>query len=512
MRDIMSSATDTAMVQKYGGGTGFALSQIRPKGAKIKSTHGIACGPIAVLKLLSEVSSLVTQGGRRDGANMAVMDIRHPDILSFIRCKTVEGDIHNFNVSVGVDSNWMKAVENDMDYDLIDPHTNQVTGQLNAREVFNEIVQGAWKNGEPGMIFLDRVNEDNVVINKYGPMIATNPCGEQPLLANESCNLASIVLSKFYIPSTRLTDWRRQFDWEKLESITKTAVHFLDNVIDANAYATADIEEMTKATRKIGLGVMGFSDLLIQFRVAYDSAEARQIGKEIMCAIQVWADEKSSQLAEQRGAYPAWDETVTPKPYRNACRMTVAPTGTISMISDCASGIEPTFALAWKKQNILEGQSLQYVNKYLAKEQFCTPELLEYLSDGGTLSDAPEHFNIPEWAKTVYVTAPEIAPRDHVLMQATFQEFVDSGISKTINFPNSATVEDVENSYFLAWQSGCKGVTVYRAGSREKEVLVKGNTEEDTEHVCPDGGTPNIVFESGCETCRSCGWSLCHIS
>ena len=512
MEDIMSSATDTAMVQKFGGGTGFALSKIRPQGSKIKSTHGIACGPISVLKTLSRVSSMITQGGRRDGANMAVMDIRHPDILEFIRCKTVEGDIHNFNISVGVDSDFMKAVQNNSSFNLINPHDGTIAGTLNAREVFDEIVQGAWKNGEPGMIFLDRVNYDNVVLHKYGPMTATNPCGEQPLLPNESCNLASIVLSKFFIPSVPLTDWRRQINWEKLESTTKTAVHFLDNVIDGNEYATQDIETMTKQTRKIGLGVMGFSDLLIQLRVPYDSDEAREIGKEIMRAIQVWADEKSLELGEQRGAYPAWDKTVPSKPYRNACRMTVAPTGTISMISDCASGIEPTFALAWKKQNILEGQSLQYVNKYLAKEKFCTPELLDYLSDGGTLSDAPEHFNVPEWAKTVYVTAPEIAPRDHVLMQSTFQEFVDAGISKTINFPNSATVEDVENSYFLAWQSGCKGVTVYRAGSREKEVLVKGNTAESEEHVCPDGGTPNIVFESGCETCRSCGWSLCHIS
>ena len=510
MEDIMSSATDTAMVQKYGGGTGFALSKIRPQGSKIKSTHGIACGPISVLKTLSRVSSMITQGGRRDGANMAVMDIRHPDIMEFIRCKNVEGDIHNFNISVGVDSDFMQAVENNMNYNLINPNDSTVAGSLNAKEVFDEIVQGAWKNGEPGMIFLDRVNKDNVVINKYGPMIATNPCGEQPLLANESCNLASIVLSRFFIPSVPPTDWRRQINWEKLESITKTATHFLDNVIDGNEYATPAIQQMTQATRKIGLGVMGFADLLIQLKIPYNSDKAREIGGELMKAIRVWADEKSMELAVQRGPYPAWEEESGYPAYRNACRMTVAPTGTISMIADTASGIEPTFSLAWVKQNILAGKSLYYTNQLLEKEKFFTPELAEHLSNGGTLSDA-EGFDIPQWAKEVYITAPEISPRDHVLMQATFQQYVDAGISKTINFPNEAEIIDVEDAYMLAWKSGCKGITVYRAGSRDKEVLVKGTTEQQ-EHECPDGGIPNIVFESGCETCKTCGWSLCHIA
>ena len=510
MEDIMSSATDTAMVQKFGGGTGFALSKIRPQGSKIKSTHGIACGPISVLKTLSRVSSMITQGGRRDGANMAVMDIRHPDIMEFIHCKTQEGDIHNFNISVGVDSDFMQAVENNMNYNLINPNDSTVAGSLNAKEVFDEIVKGAWKNGEPGMIFLDRVNKDNVVLNKYGPMIATNPCGEQPLLANESCNLASIVLSRFFIPSIRPTDWRRQINWDKLESITKTATHFLDNVIDGNEYATPAIQQMTQATRKIGLGVMGFADLLIQLKIPYNSDKAREIGGELMKSIRVWADEKSMELAVQRGPYPAWEEESGYPAYRNACRMTVAPTGTISMIADTASGIEPTFSLAWVKQNILEGKSLYYTNQLLAKEKFFTPELAEHLSNGGTLSDA-EGFDIPQWAKEVYITAPEISPRDHVLMQATFQQYVDAGISKTINFPNEAQIIDVEDAYVLAWKTGCKGITVYRAGSRDKEVLVKGTTEQQ-EHECPDGGIPYVVFESGCETCKTCGWSLCHIA
>ena len=515
MQDIMKTATDMAMVQKFGGGTGFALSQLRPKGSHIKTTHGAACGPIQVLKTLSSVSSMITQGGKRDGANMAVMDIRHPDILEFIRCKSVEGDIHNFNISVGVDSNWMKAVENDMDYDLIDPNTNQVTGQLNAREVFDEIVQGAWRNGEPGMIFLDRVNEDNHVTDQYGKMIATNPCGEQPLLPNESCNLGSINLARFYQHNIRTKNWQQKINWEKLEKITRTATHFLDNVIDANEYATSDIETMTKATRKIGLGVMGFSDLLIQLKIPYNSGEAREVGNQLMKKITQWANEQSIELAEQRGEFPAWtpttfvDENEEPIHYRNHCKMTVAPTGTISMIADCASGIEPTFALAWKKQNILEGKTLHYVNKYLEQEPFYSEALLEHLASGGTLSDADESFDIPDWAKEVYITAPEITPDDHVLMQAAFQLHVDAGISKTINFDNSATPADVEQAYFLAWKSGCKGITVYRAGSREKEVLVKGNTEQE-EVACCD--TPQIVQDSGCETCKSCGWSACTIA
>ena len=519
MQDIMKTATDMAMVQKFGGGTGFALSQLRPKGTRIKTTHGIACGPVQVLKTLSSVSSMITQGGKRDGANMAVMSIRHPDILEFIRCKTTEGDIHNFNISVGVDSQWMQFVENNMEYDLIDPSTNKIAGTLNAREVFDEIVQGAWKNGEPGMIFLDRVNDDNHVAEQFGNMIATNPCGEQPLLPNESCNLGSVNLARFYKKNLLDMSWTGQINWTKLEKITKTATHFLDNVIDANEYATEDIETMTKATRKIGLGVMGFADLLIQLRVPYNSSEAREIGSEIMERIKTWTNEKSIELATQRGEFPAWkstsfsDKEGNPIHYRNHCKLTVAPTGTISMIADCASGIEPTFALVWKKQNILEGKTLNYVNKYLeadAKEHgFYSEELMDHLANGGTLGDATEEFNIPQWAKDIYLTAPEISPDAHVLMQAAFQEHVDAGISKTINFANNATSDDVEGAYMLAWKSNCKGITVYRAGSREKEVLVKGNTQQEIEPCC---ATPQIVQDSGCETCKSCGWSACAIA
>ena len=535
MEDIMKAATDTAMVQKFGGGTGFALSNLRPKGDKIQSTHGVACGPIEVLKTLSRVSSMITQGGKRDGANMAVMSIYHPDILDFISCKQVEGDIHNFNISVGVDSNFMKAVENNMDYNLINPKTNEVAGSLNAKDVFNKIVHGAWRNGEPGMIFLDQVNKDNHVTEQYGEMIATNPCGEQPLLGNESCNLGSINLAKFYQGGDGTTHgWSEKIGWAHLEKVTRTSVHFLDNVIDANQYATPEIEEMTKATRKIGLGIMGFADLLIQMQIPYDSQLAREVGETIMARVREWADDQSKELAKSRGVFPAWENSNYNKQtevYRNHCRLTVAPTGTISMIADTSSGVEPTFALAWKKQNILEGKTLNYVNKYLEadakKHGFYSEDLMDYLADGGSLGTVPE---VPDWAKAVYATAPEISPESHVLMQAAFQKSCDSGISKTINFANSATKQDVEDAYLLAWREGCKGITVYRAGSREKEVLVKGN-KENAEQRTLDGfeldealidKTPdyivnccnnqNIIFESGCETCKSCGWSACLIS
>ena len=543
MEGIMKACHDAAMVQKFGGGTGFSLSNIRPRGDKIKTTHGVACGPIEVLKTLSRVSSMITQGGKRDGANMAVMSVYHPDIMDFISCKSIEGDIHNFNISVGVDSDFMASVKNSLDYNLINPHTKQVVGKLNAREVFNKMVEGAWKNGEPGMVFLDTINKDNHVIEQYGEMIATNPCGEQPLLPNESCNLGSINLANFYINNDMQRGehpWKNQIKWERLEKVTRLATRFLDNVIDANEYATPEIEEMTKATRKIGLGVMGFADLLIQLKVAYNTEKARLIGETIMASIKKWSDSESLNLAEYRGTFPAWNQSTlnkTDERYRNHCRLTVAPTGTISMIADTSSGIEPTFALSWKKQNILDGQSVNYVNKYFEKDAkehgFYSEGLMSYLAEGGSLSKAPDHFNVPLWAKNIYATSPEISPKDHVLMQSAFQKHVDSGISKTINFPNNASISDVEEAYILAWSKKCKGITVYRAGSREKEVMVKGSkeegiqssfafplSEEDSQDIiysddykdisCCDNS--NIVMESGCQTCKNCGWSACVVA
>lgn len=511
MEGIMKAATHSAMVQKFGGGTGFALSKLRPKGASIKSTHGIACGPIEVLKTLSRVSSMITQGGKRDGANMAVMSVYHPDIKEFITCKSVEGDIHNFNISVAVDSNFMSLVKSDATYPLINPHTNQVHTWESARNIFSLIVDNAWHNGEPGMVFIDRINEDNQVTKEFGDMVATNPCGEQPLLGNESCNLGSINLAKFYVEGES-TDWRDKVHWNRLTKVVNLATHFLDNVIDANKYAVLDIENMTKATRKIGLGIMGFADLLTQLKVPYNSKEAQVIGGSVMEYIRSATDIASLNLGGQRGPFPSWGQSnyKIHENYRNACRISVAPTGTISMIAGCTSGIEPLFALAWKKQNILEGQTLYYSNPYFEvmarQEGFYTEELMKALSNGESLQELED---VPQWVKNVYVTAHDISSEEHIEMQAAFQLWVDSGISKTINLSKESTIEDVYTAYFSAWELGCKGITIYRNGSRYKEVLVNGH--KDTIPVC-ECAVPTLVQENGCTTCKSCGWSACEIA
>ena len=517
MEGVMKAATDAAMVQKFGGGTGFSLSHIRPKNSPISTTHGKACGPIEVLKTLSRVSSMITQGGKRDGANMAVMSVYHPDILEFIECKRVEGDIHNFNISVSVDSKFMENVRDNKSYALINPHVGDnvkyggAAGELNARTVFLKIIEGAWRNGEPGMVFLDRINADNTMIDKYGPMIATNPCGEQPLLGYESCNLGSINLAKFVIPSSK-EDWKEAINWSRLIQVVNLAVQFLDNVIDANDYSIPEIAQMTKATRKIGLGIMGFADLLVGLRIPYNSELAREVGEHLMDVIKTSAMTKSLELGAKRGAFPDWKHSQykAHENYRNACRLTVAPTGTISMIAGCASGIEPLFALAWRKQNILEGQTLFYINEQFKKDAqeygFYSEELMSYLAEGGLLRDRQD---VPNWVKEVYITAPEIDPEAHVLMQAAFQDQVDSGISKTINFSSEASIEDVNDAYILAWETGCKGITVYRNGSRTKEVLVNGHKDIALSCEC---ASPVLIRESGCLSCKSCGWSACEVS
>ena len=478
MDGIMTTAKEAAMVQKYGGGTGFSLSPIRPRGAGISTTHGKACGPVAVLNHLSSVSTLVTQGGKRDGANMAVMDVHHPDILEFISCKTEEGRIHNFNISVGASDEFMNAVKDGTDYALRDPRTGEVAGRLDAREVFDKIIAGAWRNGEPGMILLDAVNRDNPTPH-LGRMTATNPCGEQPLLPYESCNLGSINLSRFVAE----IDGRPTVDYGRLREVVRVATRFLDNVIDANAYSVSRIEEMTKATRKIGLGIMGFADLLMELRIPYNSPEGVELGRKIMRVIRGESDAMSEQLAGVRGSFPEWHSSRygpqgESRPMRNACRLTVAPTGTISMIAGCSSGCEPAFALSYHKHNILGGESLIYVDRTFEQAArdggFYSEDLMEFLADGGSIQ---ERSDVPDWAKRTFVTASDISPEYHVRMQGAFQESVDSGISKTINFPNSATETDVKTAYLLAWELGCKGITVYRAGSREHEVLTAGSEQ-----------------------------------
>ena len=513
MEGIMKAAHDAAMVQKFGGGTGFSLSEIRPTGTPIATTHGKACGPIAVLKHLSSVSTLVTQGGKRDGANMAVMDIHHPNILDFIECKKIEGEIHNFNISVGASDQFMQAVKDGTDYPLLvksDPADSESelieAGRLDAREVFNKIVHGAWSNGEPGMVFLDEVNR-NSPVRHVGRITATNPCGEQPLLPNESCNLGSIDVGKFVIESEN----KNTIDWDRLAKIIRLTTRFLDNVIDANKYAIHEIEEMNLGTRKLGLGVMGFADMLVKLGIPYDSEEGVEIARKLMAFFKDESDKESRDLAIERGPFPKWKgskmEQNGEEPLRNACRLTVAPTGTISMIAGASSGIEPIFSLAYRKHNILEGETLFYVDKNF--ENMCrlnniySEELMEYLSDGGSLLDRED---VPASIKDLFHTAGDISPTYHVLMQSAFQESTDAGISKTINFPNEATIEDVENAYMLAWETKCKGITVYRSGSRQVEVLTSGhdasndksredlnNSEENIEEFLPQSSVNGYI-------------------
>ena len=505
MDGIMTTAKEMAMVQKFGGGTGFALSPIRPKGSGISTTHGQACGPISVLRHLSSVSKLVTQGGKRDGANMAVMDVHHPDILEFVDCKEIEGEIHNFNISVGASHEFMEAVRDGTDYPLRakenpsdDDSPIVEVGRLDAREVFDKIIHGAWRNGEPGMIFLDWVNHKNPTPH-IGRMTATNPCGEQPLLPYESCNLGSINLANFVVGGPD----GPEVDYEHLKGVVRTTTRFLDNVIDANSYSVDKIEEMTRMTRKIGLGVMGFADMLIKMRVAYDSEEGLELGRDVMRFIRDEADRMSEELTERRGVFPAFEGSIYDAPgqpkMRNACRLTVAPTGTISMIAGCSSGIEPLFALSYHKHNILGGESLIYVDEQFeqaAREGgFYSDGLMEFLASGGSLQ---ERDDVPGWAKQLFVTAADISPEMHVRMQAAFQDSVDAAISKTINFPNSATENDVERAYLLAWELGCKGITVYRAGSREAEVLTAGQEQgaadtADSPDEQPDAGQAMLV-------------------
>jgi len=484
MGEIMNTAKSAALVQKFGGGTGFALSRLRQKGAPISTTHGKACGPISVLRMLSSVSSMVTQGGKRDGANMAVLRVDHPDIEEFITCKSVEGEIHNFNISVGLTDVFMTALQKDESYDLVEPHTRVVVGKKRARDIWNLIIDGAWKNGEPGAIFLDTVNREHSKMG-IGDIEATNPCGEQPLLPNESCNLGSINVAKMVRED-------KEFDYTELDRVVKLAIRFLDNVIDENKYATKEIESQTKATRKVGLGVMGWADALIKMAIPYTSNEAISKAEELFGRIKEVADKTSEELAQEKGAYPA---SIDGK-YRNACRMTIAPTGTISMIADASSGIEPLFRLGYTKHNILEGETLTYINEEF-KNYVRSKSILEFVANGGKLSDT----DAGSFTKRLFATADEIPYEAHVKMQAAFQKYCDSGVSKTINLPNEAKRSDVSGAYLQAWLTGCKGITVYRAGSRFKEVLTEGL-------LCPEC-KGKVVLAEGCKKCLSCGWSAC---
>lgn len=475
MEEIFDAVKYSALIHKSGGGTGFSFSRLRSKGSRVRSTGGVASGPVSFMKVFNAATEAVKQGGVRRGANMGVLRCDHPDILEFITAKEDNKDITNFNISVALTEKFMKALEEDGEYELVEPSTGEVVKKLKAREVFDKIAQNAWRNGEPGIVFIDRMNEHNVVPN-LGQIESTNPCGEQPLLPYESCNLGSINLANMVKNGA--------VDWDHLEKAVKLAVRFLDNVIDVNHYPFKEIENMTKKTRKIGLGVMGFADMLIKLNIPYDSEEALEIADKVMAFINDKSKEASRELAEVRGTFPAWENSFWAKKglkLRNATTTTIAPTGSISIIAGVSSGIEPVFALAFKR-HILDRNDIVEVHDLFAQHAkengYYSEKLMIDVAKTGRLTGVAE---VPKEAKRLFVTALDISPEWHVKMQAVFQKHTDNAVSKTINMPNSATVNDVKESYLLAYKLGCKGLTVYRDGSREEQVLNVGLSEEKKE-------------------------------
>ena len=480
MESIFDAVKYTALIHKSGGGTGFSFSRIRPKKDRVGSTGGVASGPVSFMRAFDTATDVIKQGGMRRGANMGILNIDHPDILEFISSKEDLKAFTNFNISVAITDHFMKAVEQNTDYDLINPHNKEVVGKLNAREVFSKIVDMAWRTGDPGVIFLDRINESNSTPN-LGKIESTNPCGEQPLLPYESCNLGSINLSRM----VKRVNSHSEIDYDKLREVIKLAVRFLDDVIEVNKFPLPQIGEMTRKTRKIGLGVMGFADMLIQLQIPYNSDRALETAERVMRFVSEEATKESESLGRSRGTFPAFNgsiyDTKNGPRVRNANRTTIAPTGTLSIIAGCSSGIEPIFALSYFR-HILDGQTLIEINPYFEeaakKDSFYSADLMKKLAEGGKLNDIP---SVPAQVKDVFVTSHDISPEWHVKIQAAFQKYTDSAVSKTVNLPHEATVEDVQNVYLMAYKLGLKGITIYRDRSRDSQVLNTGQKEPVTE-------------------------------
>ena len=463
---IFDSLKNAAIIHKSGGGTGFSFSRLRPKNSMVGTTGGIASGPVSFMKIFNTATEQVKQGGTRRGANMAILSVDHPDIIEFISCKKDNDELNNFNISVGLTEDFMKAAQNSEEYDLIDPRDNKKTGALNANEVYQTLIKHAWENGDPGIVFLDRTNRDNPT-PALGKIESTNPCGEQPLLPMEACNLGSINLAKFVVEN--------RIDYFKLKETVQNAVRFLDNTIDMSKYPVPEISAMVRGNRKIGLGVMGFADLLYQLEIPYNSEKALQIAEEVMSFIQKESHCASEKLAKERGVFENFDKSIfrhrSGCGYRNATTTTIAPTGTLSIIANCSSGIEPLFALSFVR-NVMDNDKLLEVNPYfekVAKERgFYNPDLMDEISKTGSIKKIGQ---IPKETREVFVTAHDVSPEWHIRMQAAFQKYTDNAVSKTVNLPSDATVEDVRRIYDLAYKLGCKGITIYRDGSKKNQVL-----------------------------------------
>lgn len=493
---IYDTLKSMALVHQSGGGTGFSFSRLRSEGETVRSTMGVASGPVSFMKLYDSSTDVVKQGGTRRGANMGILRVDHPDIRSFITCKNDTSQVTNFNISVAITDAFMEAVQENGTYDLVNPRNGEVVGQENAREIFDMIIHGAWLTGEPGTFFIDRANEYNPV-PALGSYEATNPCGEQPLLPYDVCNLGSVNLGKFVKPEARPgVDPDEGIDWEALKQVIHLATHFLDNVIDANVYPLPEIHDLAQNIRRIGLGVMGWADMLVRLGIPYDSAEGVELGRRVMEFLNEESRNASERLAETRGVFPAWEASIwgpddkaatrddgsrirPERTLRNCNLTTVAPTGTISIFAGCSGGIEPMFAVAFMRNQA--GVLMPDVNPdfvRMAEEGgWYSDELMERIANEGHI-----HFDeVPEAVQRIFRTAHDITPEWHVRMQAAFQEHTDSAISKTTNFPREATEEDVRQIYELAFSLGCKGVTVYRDGSREGQVLSTGATKSDAD-------------------------------
>lgn len=508
MEGIFTTLKNMALVQKTGGGTGFSFDRLRPRGDRVRTTNGVASGPISFLKIFDAATEAVKQGGTRRGANMGSLLYNHPDILEFICCKEREEEINNFNLSVTVSDGFMRKAtgeDPDPDYTLINPRSGEPypdpeTGesmQLNAGEVFELVVEKAWAKGDPGIIFIDQMNRFNPTPH-IGNYETTNPCGEQPLLPYEACCLGSLNLGKFISPGGEV-------DWQKLRQVIRTAVHFLDNLIDSSHYVIEEITRMHKGgNRKIGLGVMGWHDMLVRMGIPYDSKEALERAEKVMRFINEEAKACSVELGAERGVFPnfagsIYDTGKAEDRVRNATRTTIAPTGTISILAGASSGIEPYFSLAFLRKDVLGGVNLPEVNplfmELATRDGFYSEELIEKIARSGYIP--ADEGTVPAHIRKLFKTALEIDPEWHIRHQAVFQKYTDNAVSKTINLKSEATLEDIKKAYILAWQMGCKGITVYRDGSREKQVLNVGATGEQ-ENLKPSSRPPTLTGHTTC--------------